>query len=312
MKPTVSVVMACYKEPVGWLEQAVDSILQQTFNSLELIVVVDNPQHMSAIKLLESKQQQDERLQILVNTANIGLPMSLNQGFAIARGIYFARMDADDIAHPERLVKQVHELETNADIHLLGTAITNIDSEGNVLGDNSFLTSPIAIQKAIAYRSVACHPTWLMRKEVFQRIGGYRYFPSSEDYDFLYRVLDAGFRISNIPEPLLNYRLHDSSMTSALSNFQYAVKHYIQSLHRQRLSQKNDQYCEQVSKALKSGNDASKMSKSLVTRARAAEESKNYPALALWGGLAVIFSGAGIARIKSFIGFNYIKWRYEN
>lgn len=312
MNPKVSVVMACYKESVDWLELAVDSILDQTFSSLELIVVVDNPEHSSAIDLLETKRQTDNRLVVLINDQNMGLPKSLNRGFSNAKGEYFCRMDADDIASPERIEKQVKCLEADYTIGLLGTGITNIDSKGQVIGVKSFLKTPLAIEKAIQYRSVACHPTWLMRKSVYQEINGYRYFPSSEDYDFLYRVLDAGFKISNLSEPLLQYRLHDGSMTSALSSFQYQVKHYIQLLHKQRKHSGTDKYSEQTSDELRVKAQSNSFANTLVTKAREAEEGKRYFSLAIWGALAVLFSGAGLSRLKSFVGFNYIKWRYEN
>jgi glycosyltransferase involved in cell wall biosynthesis len=310
-KPLVSVVMACYQEALQWLETAVDSILKQTFVSCELIVVVDDPTNQEIIALLTEIQKKDQRLKVLINEQNMGLPRSLNRGFSGALGKYFARMDADDIAAPKRIDMQVAYLTENPHVDLLGTAITNIDQEGNLLGVKHFLTQPEAIKKAITYRSVACHPTWIMRRNVFDTIGGYRYFPSSEDYDFLYRVLDAGFTVSNLTQPLLEYRLHDASMTSALSGFQYKVKHYIQALHHQRQVKSQDDYDEEVSHALKQTDNGNDFAKGLVTKARTAEESGNFLALAFWGAIAVVFSGSGYSRLKSFVGFNYIKWRYE-
>jgi glycosyltransferase involved in cell wall biosynthesis len=310
-KPLVSVVMACYQEALQWLDTAVDSILKQTFNACELIVVVDDPNNQGIISLLNEKRKTDQRLKVLINEQNMGLPRSLNRGFAIASGEFFARMDADDIAAPQRLELQVHYFTENPEVDLLGTAITNIDQAGNILGVKQFLTQPEAIKKAIAYRSVACHPTWMMKRSVYDTIGGYRYFPSSEDYDFLYRVLDAGFKVANLPQPLLEYRLHDASMTSALSGFQYKVKHYIQALHQQRETQSLDSYDEKTSQALKQTDKGNDFAKGLITKARTAEESGNFLALAYWGSIAVVFSGSGYSRLKSFVGFNYIKWRYE-
>lgn len=311
-EPVISAIMAVYKEDCKWISIAIDSILQQTYKNLQLIVVVDNPAHADAIALLKTYEQQDTRFKFLINEKNIGLPLSLNRGIENADGDYVARMDADDISHPERFAKQIDFLLNHSDVSVVGSAIENIDQNGDTIGIKQFLTNPTAIRKAIGFRSVACHPTWLMRKSVWQQIGGYRYFPSGEDYDFLYRVVDSGLRISNLAQPLVQYRIHENSMTSALSTFHYNVKHYVQALHKQRKETGTDDYSESYSRSLKTTDvDERSFAKSLVTKARAAEERKNYVLLAFWGTLAVMFSGAGWSRIKSFIGFNYIKWRYE-
>ncbi|WP_414828124.1 glycosyltransferase [Alteromonas sp. H39] len=311
MKPEISVVMACYNEPVAWLTEAIHSILNQTFKELELLVVVDNPNHQDAITRVTEMAESDNRLRVLVNEKNMGLPRSLNRGFSEAKGALFARMDADDIADKDRFLRQADYLTQNPEIDLIGTAIENIDARGEHVGIKTFLTSPEAIEKAIKYRSVACHPTWLMRRHVYESINGYRYFPSSEDYDFLYRVLDAGFRIANLEAVLLKYRLHDNSMTSALSAFQYQVKGYIQTLHRQRVQTGEDNYSPEVALNLKKETATNAKSSYLVTKAREAEEGRKMVRLAFWGSLAVLFSGSGMARVKSFLGFRYVKWRYE-
>jgi glycosyltransferase involved in cell wall biosynthesis len=311
MTPEISVVMACYNEPVEWLSLAIDSILNQSLNNIELIVVIDNPENTEIISTVTDLAELDSRLRIVLNDENIGLPRSLNRGFSQAFGKLYARMDADDIAMPLRLSKQRDFLLKHENVDLIGSAIENIDASGKSIGIKRFLSSSLAISKAIKYRSVACHPTWLMRKEVFEAVGGYRYFPSSEDYDFLYRALDAGFRVANIEEALLKYRLHDSSMTSALSSFQYQVKGYIQQLHRERLETGQDSYSSEHALKLKKQRSENTKSSYLVTKAREAEEGNKMLSLAFWGSLAVVFSGSGAARIKSFVGFRYIKWRYE-
>ena len=142
---------------------------------------------------------------------------------------------------------------------------------------------------------------------------GYRYFPAAEDYDFLMRVLDSGYRIANVPEPLVLYRIHSASMTSGLTKIQYDVKNYILLLHQQRMQKGSDDYSEQVCVAMKAKMNQSSPSWAsvLVTKARAAEESKKMIPLVFWGALALLFSGAGISRLKSLLGYQYIKWRYE-
>lgn len=104
--PLVSVVMAIYNEPVEWMRQAIDSILYQSFKDFEFIIINDNPIRVENKEILDEYSAKDSRVIVVLNEENIGLTKSLNKGLAIASGEYIARMDADDIAMPERLRMQ--------------------------------------------------------------------------------------------------------------------------------------------------------------------------------------------------------------
>lgn len=234
--------MACYREPLAWLTLAIDSILQQTLGEIELIVVIDDPNNTQICDFLNQKQLTDKRLVVLKNSQNMGLPHSLNTGIDHAKAELVARMDADDISLPQRLKMQYDYMQTHPDVSLLGSAIENIDDNGESLGITEFQSAAQVIKKIIPYCSVACHPTWMFRKSLFDSVGRYRMLQGAEDYDLLYRILDAGGNITNLSTPLLKYRLHSASITSGMNLKRYKVRHYIIEMHMQRLALGRDEY----------------------------------------------------------------------
>lgn len=273
--PLVSVVMACYREPLVWLELAIDSILQQTLRDIELIVVIDDPDNAQICDFLNQKKLSDGRLVIIKNNQNMGLPNSLNVGIEQAKSSLIARMDADDISLPQRLQVQYDYMQTHPDVSLLGSAIENIDDSGESLGITGFQSATQVIKKIIPYCSVACHPTWIFRKPMFESIGCYRMLQGAEDYDLLYRILDAGGNITNLDAPLLKYRLHSASITSGMNLKRYKVRHYIKALHQQRVTTGHDLYdVNDLNRALSQLQDSPLIAK-LITRLRKAEAKKS-------------------------------------
>ena len=103
----VSVIMSTYKEPIDWIRQSIDSILNQTFSEFEFIIVVDNPKYKELISVLNDYAEADNRICIMVNENNIGLVKSLNKALSQCNGEYIVRMDADDISLPERIAHQI-------------------------------------------------------------------------------------------------------------------------------------------------------------------------------------------------------------
>ena len=128
----ISVVMPCYKESLSVLKEAVLSILKQTYNNLELIVIVDNPLANENIRFLQDVCVNDKRVRIIVNEENIGIVRSLNKGIMLARGEYIARMDADDISLSKRLEKQLTYL-LDHDLDIVGGFYQNVSVDGELL-----------------------------------------------------------------------------------------------------------------------------------------------------------------------------------
>lgn len=203
-RPKVSVIMGVYNDE-PYLQEAVKSILNQTYYNFEFIIINDCSTDNSK-EIIDYYLRQDERIVYLENKKNIGLSASLNRGINIAKGKYIARVDADDISFPERLAKQVEFLEENEDIYVLGTASLSIDEKSAILGLSKFPADPGFIKKNLIKKNLFYHPSVMIRKEYFEKVGLYdesiRY---AQDYELWLRGVNL-FNYANLEEPLIKYR----------------------------------------------------------------------------------------------------------
>ncbi len=239
--PAISVLLPVYKEPLAWVGLAIESILNQTFTDFELIILLDNPEDKPLYDFIKTYEK-DKRVRFEPNTNNIGLPKTLNKGIALARAKYIARIDADDIALPQRLHRQFTFLEQQPEIALCGTQVEKIDAAGYHISHSNSCTDTNLIPKIAPYVNVLTHPTWMIRREIFEVVGEYRDFPNAEDYDLVMRILDAGFKITNLEEVLLQYRVHSKGQTWGASLSQKVCLEYIRELHLQRQKQPEDNF----------------------------------------------------------------------
>lgn len=222
-----SVIMATYKENLEFLKQSIESILNQTYSDFEFIIILDNPDNINHIQLIKEYKQKDNRIVFYINETNIGLTNTLNRGLKLAKGKYICRMDADDISMVDRIKLQKEYLENN-NYDLIGGISQMIDENGNTIYSIKKVPSDYEkIKKCIRYNQVISHPTWFGKKEVFDKLQGYRNMPLCEDYDFTLRALLAGFRISNINITLLQYRMTSNSVSRSNLYEQYLFAKYI-------------------------------------------------------------------------------------
>ncbi|WP_418530334.1 glycosyltransferase, partial [Holdemanella porci] len=184
----------------------------------------DNDVHKSVI---EEYALKDDRIHFYINEKNMGLTDSLNRGLSLCHGEYIARMDADDISLPDRLERQMKYLEKNH-YDLIGGITEMINENGSLLYSiKSVPTDPKKINKALRYSQCIAHPTWLGRKEVFEKNAGYRHMPLCEDYDFTLRAVLNGFVVSNLNEAVLKYRMTSNSISRSNLFEQYLYMSYI-------------------------------------------------------------------------------------
>lgn len=195
-----------------YLKEAILSVLQQTERDFEFIIVDDGSTDKTS-EIVGLFAQQDKRIRY-ERRAHAGLVSTLNYGISIAQGKYVARMDADDIAMPERFNLQGVLLDMKPEIALCGTQAHQIDSTGSIIGK---FTRPLEGSKEI--RSYALlhnpfiHPTVMIRRSVFDRVGGYRSFwKHIEDYELWTRILPY-YQAANIIQPLIKYRTHSMQVT---------------------------------------------------------------------------------------------------
>ena len=223
----ISVIMSTYKEDERLLRESIESILNQTYRDFEYIIILDYPDNAVHKSVIEEYALKDDRIHFYINEKNMGLTDSLNRGLSLCHGEYIARMDADDISLPDRLERQMKYLEKNH-YDLIGGITEMINENGSLLYSiKSVPTDPKKINKALRYSQCIAHPTWLGKKEVFEKNAGYRHMPLCEDYDFTLRAVLNGFVISNLNEAVLKYRMTSNSISRSNLFEQYLYMSYI-------------------------------------------------------------------------------------
>lgn len=223
----ISVIMSTYKEDERLLRESIESILNQTYRDFEYIIILDYPDNDVHKSVIEEYALKDDRIHFYINEKNMGLTDSLNRGLSLCHGEYIARMDADDISLPNRLERQMKYLEKNH-YDLIGGITEMINENGSLLYSiKSVPTDPKKINKALRYSQCVAHPTWLGKKEVFEKNAGYRHMPLCEDYDFTLRAVLNGFVISNLNEAVLKYRMTSNSISRSNLFEQYLYMSYI-------------------------------------------------------------------------------------
>lgn len=207
MSPRVSVLMAVYNGE-KYLREAVDSILQQTFTDLEFIIVDDGSTDTS-FEIIQSYH--DPRIRLLRNEQNLGLSLSLNKGLDQARGEYIARMDCDDISLPERLTKQVALMDSDPKVGVCGTWAKDIDHTGKAIGERQRLVAE-RLEYYYWIPSPIIHPSAMIRSIILKNLR-YDCQVEAEDFDLWLRVVGAKYKLCNLAEYQLLYRVHDESIT---------------------------------------------------------------------------------------------------
>jgi glycosyltransferase involved in cell wall biosynthesis len=216
-KPDISVLMSVYNGE-KYLLPAVESILQQSFQDFEFLIINDGSDD-STRDLLDSLK--DSRIKIITNHKNLGLTKSLNIGLQIAAGKYIARFDSDDIAFRNRLMVQYHFLEQNPHIGVLGT---NALSNGKYFRYKTHLpeTDPV-IKWKLFFMNPFIHPAVMFRKDLVLSIGGYNEErKAGQDYD-LWTRLAPKTKFANLPGTLVFLRWHQENISVKSAEKQHAA-----------------------------------------------------------------------------------------
>lgn len=204
----ISVIMSVYNAE-KYLEKAIESILTQSYDNLEFIIINDKSNDNSA-DIISKYADQDQRIKYIENERNQGLTYSLNKGLELAKGEYIARMDADDISTSDRLEKQVDYLKKNKEISLIGTSAYNIDENGKVIDERNVPLEYEDIKKNINLVNPIIHPSVMFRKDDILAIGGYNEeFIKVQDYELWFRIIANGLKAENLSDRLLYYRVNN-------------------------------------------------------------------------------------------------------
>lgn len=227
MNPEISVLMSTYKEKSDILKQSIESILGQTYRNFEFIIILDCPENDENKKIIQSYAEKDERIKFHINEKNLGLTASLNKALSLASGKYIARMDADDISLPERFELQKKFIEENS-CDFIGGFVTTINSDGQVI--QPVMKAPVKhdkILKALKFNDCIYHPTWFVKKEVFDTVGNYE-GKFVEDYNFVLRAMEKGKKFGNLDNVVLKYRMGKESISRTNLFKQYLSACYLQ------------------------------------------------------------------------------------
>lgn len=241
--PLISVIMPV-RDGLPWFLTAVDSIVKQAFTDWELIIVDDGSSD-GTVEIAMSIENDQVRF---LRSPGSGLVDALNFGLCAARGRYLARMDADDIAHPNRLESQFSVLEADSNLGVVYTAVYLIDELGTLI-DSAPISSaaPADLLATLTFRKIGrsiVHPSVLMRTEVVRAIGGYRHFVCAEDCDLWLRLLEVtDFAV--LRKPMLSYRLTATGVSRAKAERQLASALLAVACHKVRMATGVDLYFEQ-------------------------------------------------------------------
>jgi len=222
--PAISVIMPAHNA-ADFIAEAIESILEQSFSDFELIIINDGSTDKT-YQIAKEYALQDKKIKVISYRKNKGESAAANLGFKKAKGKYIARMDADDIAHKDRLSKQISFLEKNKDYILVGSQANIIDEFGNIIGQKTFSVKNQDIYAQYGILHPVLHPSIMIRRSLLpkqDKLWAEQAEPN-DDYFTLFTLLKRG-KFYNLPEKLMSYRMHENN-----KSMQNIKKKFINSL----------------------------------------------------------------------------------
>lgn len=203
--------MPVYQEAIEFIKASLDSIEQQTYQNIEILVGVDDPTNSEIIDFLNQVANKNDKIKIFINKNNIGLAENLNGLLSQANGRYIARMDADDVADFSRLEKQLEFLK-RYNLNFVSGAYDSIDESGcitKISKKKNLLNEDVRIIEK--YGNILTHPLWLVSKDIMLNLK-YRKVEPVEDYDLIARaIFDNNIKFGFMGQSFLKYRVRTKS-----------------------------------------------------------------------------------------------------
>lgn len=231
MSPVFSIVLCTYNAEL-YLDDCIQSLLNQTFPDFELIIV-DDGSIDGTLAYLEKLQ--DPRVRLFVLGSNYGLIQARTRGFQAANGRYIAVMDADDIAAPTRLEEQFRAMEQGG-LDVCGSFHTTLDNATGKRRTRTGHSSDSDIRALLTIYSPLCNPSTSLKATMVHRTGYSREYTHAEDYGLWCDIAAQGGKFYNIPSPLLTYRVHASQVSQVKQQAARNSFHKIQSRYVMRLT----------------------------------------------------------------------------
>ena len=240
-KPALSVIMPTYNAE-RYLEKSIESVLGQTFENFEFIIIDDGSEDNS-FQIAEKYAERDERIK-LYKQMHCGVAITLNKGIAIAKADIIARQDADDISDKRRFEKQINYLSNHPEIYLLGTNAVLINEKDQVIRNLNFKSSNEELQKEIRDNNPFIHGSVMIRKDCFEKVGMYReQFILCQAYDMWLRISEQ-FQIGILDSKLYYYRVWDD----AISYKGVALNNTIKEIIKKYAEQRRETGCDDLMK----------------------------------------------------------------
>lgn len=224
-EPLISVIMATFNEPKQFIEESISSILSQTYRNLELLIADDSTNEIT-ISVIDHFASMDNRVVVIRKKERMGFVNALNEALHQAKGDYIARMDGDDISLPNRFELQLKYAEDHPDIDVFGGSMHIINEKSEITAQKKYPTEKKQLNRYFIFRNPLAHPTIMFRRKIIE--DGYYYdpvFKKAEDLEFYLRLTNNHFKIGNLDEFLLKYRvLGGFSGKRAKDNWKYNHK----------------------------------------------------------------------------------------
>ncbi len=270
-----------------YVRKAIQSIVEQTYTNWELLIVNDGSTDNSEKIVLEFD---DERIHYAKNEENKGIVYTRNRLFELAKGDYWAILDCDDIAHPQRIAKQVRFLQQNPKYILCGTWATKINEEGMKIGK---MQPPILnenIQINQLFQSSFIQSAVLLRADAMQNAQYNADFSVAEDFDLWERLLQMG-KGANLPEYLLEYRWYQGNTSTTKEALMQQLRNAILSRQLRRLGEFSEQEIEQIAtigslQIIEEKDFFKKAKQTLLKLQNANKKTQKYPLKNMAGVLA--------------------------
>ena len=203
------------------LRDAIESLLDQRHPADEIVLVKDGPLTECSERTIDSLVETAPTITTIGLSHNVGLGRALNAGLEHCSFPLVARMDADDVAVPERFGLQRSYLDAHPDVDVVGGAMAEIDAETGTRHVRSVPTAPGEIERMARRRSPLNHPTVMFRKHAIEAVGGYADLRSMQDYDLWVRLLANGYRLGNLPDVLVKTEV-DTGLYARRGGIEYA------------------------------------------------------------------------------------------
>lgn len=210
VRPTFAVLMSVYKgENATFLEQALQSIADQTVQPDQIVIVKDGPLTAELDDVLDRWQSiWNDRCQLIALSSNHGLGGALYEGTKLVKTEWVARMDSDDIAVKDRFAIQLFAIQRHPELAVLGGQIDEFNRQvDQPIGQRKVPLTSTEIRQFMKYRNPFNHPTVMIKKTVLDRVGGYRSNGKLEDYFLWARIISQGEQTLNVPQVLVHMRV---------------------------------------------------------------------------------------------------------